>query len=131
VDHGCRAEFVAQPYERPQHQGGQGGPAQSLYCASDDGRRNFCPLDVRGGVQLVKQRSGAACQEGYSWGPTSGDLGGPRMPGGLCGERAEVKDTVKSIGMDGPVSLDWTGESGRIGTAMQAGCAGEPRGLQR
>src|SRR5882762_442828 len=35
VDHGCRAEFVAQPYERPQHQGGQGGPAQSLYCASD------------------------------------------------------------------------------------------------
>src|SRR6267378_171544 len=68
VDHGCRAEFVAQPYERPQHQGGQGGPAQSLYCASDDGRRNFCPLDVRGGVQLVKQRSGAACQEGYSWG---------------------------------------------------------------
>src|SRR5258706_132688 len=68
VDHGCRAEFVAQPYERPQHQGGQGGQAQSLYCASDDGRRNFCPLDVRGGVQLVKQRSGAACQEGYSWG---------------------------------------------------------------
>ena len=68
VDHGCRAEFVAQPNERPEHPGGQGGPVQSLYCASDDGRRNFCPLDVRGGVQLVKQRSGAACQEGYSWG---------------------------------------------------------------
>jgi len=67
VDHGCRAEFVAQPYERPEHPGGAGGPTQSLYCASDDGRRNFCPVDARGGVQLVKQRSGAACQQGYSW----------------------------------------------------------------
>lgn len=68
VDHGCRAEFVAQPNERPEHSRGQGGPTQSLYCASDDGRRNFCQADARGGVQMVKQRSGAACQEGYSWG---------------------------------------------------------------
>jgi hypothetical protein len=68
VDHGCRAEFVAQPNDRPEHRGRDGGPAQSLYCASDNGRRNFCQLDTRGGVQLVKQRSGAACQEGYSWG---------------------------------------------------------------
>jgi len=68
VDHGCRAEFVAQPNERPAHTGDPGGPVQSLYCASDDGRRNFCQVDARGGVQLVKQRSGAACQEGYSWG---------------------------------------------------------------
>jgi len=68
VDHGCRAEFVAQPNERPEHPRGSGGPTQSLYCASDDGRRNYCQVDARGGVQLVKQRSGAACQEGYSWG---------------------------------------------------------------
>ncbi|HWN75304.1 MAG TPA: DUF3011 domain-containing protein [Candidatus Udaeobacter sp.] len=68
VDHGCRAEFVAQPNERPEHTRGSGGPTQSLYCASDDGRRNYCQVDARGGVQLVKQRSGAACQEGYSWG---------------------------------------------------------------
>jgi hypothetical protein len=68
VDHGCRAEFVAQPYERPERGGVPNGPTHSLYCASDDGRRNFCPVDVRGGVQLVKQRSGAACQDGYSWG---------------------------------------------------------------
>src|SRR5882757_2421501 len=69
VDRGCRAEFVAQPYDRPdRRESGGGGPAQSLYCASDDGRKNYCQLDARGGVQLVKQRSGAACQEGYSWG---------------------------------------------------------------
>jgi hypothetical protein len=68
VDHGCRAEFVAQPNERPDHGGYSGGPTQSIYCASDNGRRNFCQVDARGGVQLVKQRSGAACQEGYSWG---------------------------------------------------------------
>jgi hypothetical protein len=68
VDHGCRAEFVAQPNDRPEHRGGSGVPTQSLYCASDDGGRNFCQVDARGGVRLVKQRSGAACQEGYSWG---------------------------------------------------------------
>ena len=68
VDHGCRAEFVAQPNERPARREEVGGPVQSLYCASDDGRRNICPVDARGGVQLVKQRSGAGCQEGYSWG---------------------------------------------------------------
>src|SRR5712664_3237903 len=67
VDHGCRAEFVAQPYERPDHLEKLSAPVQSLYCASDDGRKNFCPVDARGGVQLVKQRSGAACQQGYSW----------------------------------------------------------------
>jgi Protein of unknown function (DUF3011) len=67
VDHGCRAEFVAQPYERPDHLEKLSAPVQSLYCASDDGRRNFCQVDTRGGVQLVKQRSGAACRQGYSW----------------------------------------------------------------
>jgi hypothetical protein len=68
VDHGCRAEFVAQPNERPDHGRYGGGSTQSLYCASDNGRRNVCPVDARGGVQLVKQRSGASCREGYSWG---------------------------------------------------------------
>jgi len=68
VDHGCRGDFVVQPNERPEYGEPVGGPGQSLYCASDDGRRNFCAVDTHGGVQLVKQRSGAACQEGYSWG---------------------------------------------------------------
>jgi hypothetical protein len=68
VDKGCRGDFVVQPNERPEYREPVGGPGQSLYCASDDGRRNYCPVDTRSGAQLVKQRSDAACQEGYSWG---------------------------------------------------------------
>jgi len=39
-----------------------------LYCASDDGRRNYCSADTRGGVRLVRQRSDAACIAGRTWG---------------------------------------------------------------
>jgi Protein of unknown function (DUF3011) len=42
--------------------------AQSISCSSDDGRRHYCPADTRGGVQLLRQRSQSACQQGYSWG---------------------------------------------------------------
>jgi Protein of unknown function (DUF3011) len=40
----------------------------NIYCASEDGRRNYCQADVRGGVQLYKQRSEAACVFGQTWG---------------------------------------------------------------
>src|SRR5581483_5865280 len=43
-------------------------PVQGLYCASDDGRRNYCNADTRGGVRLVRQRSGSPCIEGRTWG---------------------------------------------------------------
>jgi hypothetical protein len=68
VDRGCRAEFLVEPNEQPQFAGPASGQGQALYCASDDGRKNRCDADTRGGVQMVKQRSGAACQQGYSWG---------------------------------------------------------------
>ena len=42
--------------------------AQTISCSSDDGRRHYCPADTRGGVQLLKKRSDAACNQGYSWG---------------------------------------------------------------
>jgi hypothetical protein len=42
--------------------------AQSITCSSDNGRRNFCPVDTRGGVQMVRQRSGSPCQQGSTWG---------------------------------------------------------------
>jgi hypothetical protein len=42
--------------------------AQSISCSSDDGHRHYCPADTRGGVQLLKQRSGSACNQGKSWG---------------------------------------------------------------
>lgn len=41
---------------------------QSLTCSSEDGRRHYCDADTRQGVQMVRQRSGSACREGYSWG---------------------------------------------------------------
>ncbi len=42
--------------------------AQTLTCSSDDGHRHYCPADTRGGVRLINQRSGSACNQGYSWG---------------------------------------------------------------
>jgi hypothetical protein len=39
-----------------------------MTCASDDGRRHFCPVNTSGGVRLVNQRSQSACKQGYSWG---------------------------------------------------------------
>ena len=68
VDKGCRGDFVVQPNDQPEYGEPVDGPGQSLYCASDDGRKNYCAADTRDGVHLVKQRSTSACQEGYSWG---------------------------------------------------------------
>ncbi len=39
-----------------------------IYCASDDGRRNFCGVDTRGGVRLARQRSDSPCVAGRTWG---------------------------------------------------------------
>jgi Protein of unknown function (DUF3011) len=41
---------------------------QVVTCSSDNGRRNFCPVDTRGGVTMVRQRSGSACRQGSTWG---------------------------------------------------------------
>jgi hypothetical protein len=41
---------------------------QTIYCASDDGKRNYCSANTRGGVQMTKQRSGSACTQGQTWG---------------------------------------------------------------
>jgi Protein of unknown function (DUF3011)/Ricin-type beta-trefoil lectin domain-like len=46
--------------------GGNGG--QSIYCASDDGRRHTCPVNTGGVVRLVTQKSGSACVQGRTWG---------------------------------------------------------------
>jgi hypothetical protein len=63
VDRGCRAEFQV-------GRSGWGGwdNGYNIYCASDDGRRNVCPTDTRGGVQLARQRSGSPCDFGRTWG---------------------------------------------------------------
>jgi hypothetical protein len=42
---------------------------QSIYCASDDGRRHICLINISSGsVRLVNQRSGSACVQGRTWG---------------------------------------------------------------
>lgn len=64
VDHGCRADFTVNPYVPYQAGAGNG----TINCSSEDGGRRTCPADIRGGVQLVKQRSGSPCQRGRSWG---------------------------------------------------------------
>jgi hypothetical protein len=40
----------------------------TIYCASDDGGRQFCPARINSGVRLSRQRSGAECIFGRTWG---------------------------------------------------------------
>ncbi len=61
VDGGCRADFQIGSDPRPE-------TAHNMYCASDNGRRNFCPADTDGGVEMVRKRSDASCDYGSSWG---------------------------------------------------------------
>ena len=70
VDRGCRADFAIGFVG-----GAPGNPAwpgfgqnYNVYCASETGRRQHCPVDTRGGVRLVRKRSDAACVYGASWG---------------------------------------------------------------
>jgi hypothetical protein len=67
VDRGCRADFVVNTY-RPNPGYGPGPGGQTITCSSDNGRRNYCAVDTRRGVRLVRQRSGSPCQQGSTWG---------------------------------------------------------------
>ena len=65
VDRGCRADFFLG--------GGQGGPGGgpgggTVACSSDNGGRNYCPMNTGNGVRLVNQRSGSPCVQGKTWG---------------------------------------------------------------
>ena len=60
---------------------------QDLYCASDDMKLNRCSADTRGGVRLVRQRSGSPCIQGRTWGR---DRGGVWVDGG-CRADFEVR----------------------------------------
>src|SRR5499427_3542157 len=41
---------------------------EQVFCASDNGRRNYCGADTRGGVRLWRQRSDRPCIAGRTWG---------------------------------------------------------------
>jgi len=40
----------------------------NMTCASDDGRRHYCPVNTSRGVRMVNQRSKSPCTQNYSWG---------------------------------------------------------------
>ncbi len=63
---GCRAEFRVRR--------GWQEPARLVRCESGDNRSRFCPVDIRGGVRLVRQFSRSPCIEGRSWGVQRGGI---------------------------------------------------------
>ena len=80
VSQGCRAEFEVGGRPGGGWAGGGygdgygGGPGQGygggdrVVCESQGGRQNFCGIDTRGGVVLIRQLSRGACIEGRTWG---------------------------------------------------------------
>jgi hypothetical protein len=64
VDRGCRAEFQVGSIVW----NGWNNDNYTIYCASDDGSRRFCPARINSGVRLARQRSGDKCVFGQSWG---------------------------------------------------------------
>jgi DUF3011 family protein len=48
--------------------------AQTLTCSSDDMARHFCRANTSNGVQMIHQRSGSPCTQGYSWGYDNGGI---------------------------------------------------------
>ena len=76
VGEGCRADFRVLGYGGGNQGGNYGGNYgsndygndQVVRCESNDGRNRTCPMDTRGGVQLVRKISKGACIEGRDWG---------------------------------------------------------------
>jgi hypothetical protein len=61
ADRGCRADFrVTGDW--------QSRAAALVYCPSDYMQRNFCPMDTRDGVFIIRQRSEADCVYNRTWG---------------------------------------------------------------
>lgn len=91
VSQGCRADFriVDNGGYQGGNYGGYGnngygnngygnnsgyGNGQVVRCESNDGRNRTCPMDTRGGVQLVRKLSNTACIEGRNWGSSRGGV---------------------------------------------------------
>lgn len=78
---GCRAHFWFVParggYGRDDGPRGwepRDGGARTVVCASQDGRRSWCPLPAGVRVELLRQVSRAACVRGHSWDVERGGL---------------------------------------------------------
>jgi len=80
VSEGCRGEFMLgdpghgrPPGPGPGPGGGWRPPSGGhdlVVCESIRDRRQFCPADTRGGVQLVRRLSSSSCVERHTWGWT-------------------------------------------------------------
>jgi Protein of unknown function (DUF3011) len=68
VDRGCRADFALGGGWNGGGPGYPGGGGRPITCSSDNGKRNYCNIDTRGGVRMVNQRSGSPCIQGQTWG---------------------------------------------------------------
>jgi Protein of unknown function (DUF3011) len=64
VDKGCGGDFALGSSNAAEDPGG----AHTLTCTSTNGGRNYCPVETRGGVRMVKQRSDTTCTQGVNWG---------------------------------------------------------------
>jgi hypothetical protein len=79
VDHGCRADFALEAgrsdyrdhdRDHDRDRDDFNRAPRTVTCSSDDGKRHYCAVETRGGgqVQMMNQRSGSPCTQGYSWG---------------------------------------------------------------
>ena len=65
VDRGCRGVFTVGGSGSGWNSGNSG---QRLTCSSDDRQYQFCRVQTRGDVRLVRQLSQDACVAGRTWG---------------------------------------------------------------
>jgi len=62
VSNNCRADFEVQKLSVGSD------AAENWRCESNDGQRNFCPVDTRAGVRMTRQLGSAECRQGSTWG---------------------------------------------------------------
>ena len=79
VDRGCRADFFLgrPPGPGGPRPGGPGGPGYgnvTITCSSNNGKRNYCPVNTGRSVALTNQRSGSPCIQGQTWGWDRGGI---------------------------------------------------------
>jgi hypothetical protein len=69
VNKGCSADFVVGVPEHPNVEAAEKKANLRVSCSSEDGRKNYCDVDTRGGkVQLARQLGPSPCDEGSTWG---------------------------------------------------------------
>lgn len=89
VDHGCRADFMVisdrrgSDHDGPGYRGrdhhgppnhdshddwNNGGSSRTVYCASDNMRRNYCDVGPSRSIRMVRKRSDAACDLNRTYG---------------------------------------------------------------